>query len=104
MMKLNKLIAITVLSTTAFTITAFASEGLTEREIEEGSLAGSVQVAADRYDALDYNQDLVDQWDEPIAAVGGSWVCTTADISAHNFDKITELCRQARTAIDEVKA
>ena len=35
-------------------------------------MAGSVQVAADRYDALDYNQDLVDQWDEPIAAVGGS--------------------------------
>jgi 2-dehydro-3-deoxyphosphogluconate aldolase/(4S)-4-hydroxy-2-oxoglutarate aldolase len=38
-----------------------------------------------------------------IAAVGGSWVCTKADISAHNFDKITELCRQARTAIDEVR-
>ena len=36
-------------------------------------------------------------------AVGGSWVCTKADISAHNFDKITELCRQARTAIDEVR-
>ena len=38
-----------------------------------------------------------------IAAVGGSWVCTKADIAAHNFDKITELCRQARTAIDEVR-
>ena len=71
-MKLNKLTAITVLSATAFTMTVFASDGLTEREIEEGSLAGSVQVAADRYDAFDYNQDLVDQWDEPIAAVGGS--------------------------------
>ena len=38
-----------------------------------------------------------------IAAVGGSWVCTKADISGHNFDKITELCHQARTAIDECR-
>ena len=35
-----------------------------------------------------------------IAAVGGSWVCTKDDISNHNFDKITELCKQARNAID----
>lgn len=34
-----------------------------------------------------------------IHAVGGSWVCTKADISAGNFDKITALCRQAREAI-----
>lgn len=34
-----------------------------------------------------------------IHAVGGSWVCTKADIAAHNFDKITELCRQARSAM-----
>lgn len=38
-----------------------------------------------------------------IAAVGGSWVCTKKDISAHNFEKITQLCRQARAAIDEVR-
>lgn len=31
-----------------------------------------------------------------IHAVGGSWLCTKADIAAHNFDKITELCREAR--------
>lgn len=31
-----------------------------------------------------------------IFAVGGSWVCKKADISAGNFDKITELCAQAR--------
>ena len=34
-----------------------------------------------------------------IHAVGGSWVCTKADISAGNFDKITALCKQARSAM-----
>ena len=34
-----------------------------------------------------------------IHAVGGSWVCTKADIAAGNFDKITALCKQARDAI-----
>ncbi len=33
-----------------------------------------------------------------IHAVGGSWVCPKADISAGNFEKITELCREARAA------
>ncbi len=31
-----------------------------------------------------------------IHAVGGSWLCTSADIAAHNFDKITELAKAAR--------
>ena len=31
-----------------------------------------------------------------IHAVGGSWLCTKADITAHNFDKITALCKEAR--------
>ena len=31
-----------------------------------------------------------------IHAVGGSWVCPKADISAGNFDKITALCKEAR--------
>jgi len=31
-----------------------------------------------------------------IHAVGGSWVCPKADIAAHNFDKITALCAEAR--------
>ena len=31
-----------------------------------------------------------------IHAVGGSWMSTKADISAHHFDKITALCREAR--------
>ena len=31
-----------------------------------------------------------------IFAVGGSWVCKKADISEGNFDKITELCKEAR--------
>ena len=33
-----------------------------------------------------------------IHAVGGSWVCPKADIAQGNFEKITELCREARAA------
>ena len=33
-----------------------------------------------------------------IHAVGGSWVCPKADFAAGNFEKITELCKQARSA------
>ena len=33
-----------------------------------------------------------------IHAVGGSWVCPKADIAAGNWDKITNLCREARQA------
>ena len=33
-----------------------------------------------------------------IHAVGGSWVCPKADIAAGNFEKITALCKEARTA------
>jgi len=31
-----------------------------------------------------------------VYAVGGSWVCPKADISAGNFEKITQLCLEAR--------
>lgn len=31
-----------------------------------------------------------------IYAVGGSWLCSKADIQAGSFDKITELCRRSR--------
>lgn len=34
-----------------------------------------------------------------VHAVGGSWICAKEDISAHNWDKITALCREARSAI-----
>lgn len=34
-----------------------------------------------------------------IHAVGGSWLCSKADISAHNFDKITQLCAEARRMV-----
>jgi len=34
-----------------------------------------------------------------IYAVGGSWLCAKADIAAGNFEKITELCRQARQTV-----
>lgn len=34
-----------------------------------------------------------------IFAVGGSWVCTKADVAAGNFDKITALCAEARRII-----
>ena len=33
-----------------------------------------------------------------VFAVGGSWICPKAEISAGNFVKITELCQAARTA------
>lgn len=32
-----------------------------------------------------------------VHAVGGSWVCSKKDIADGNFEKITELCRQARS-------
>lgn len=38
-----------------------------------------------------------------IHAVGGSWVCPKADITAHNFDKITALCKAAHDAIAECR-
>ena len=38
-----------------------------------------------------------------VHAVGGSWVCPKADISAGNFEKITVLCAEARRAVDEVR-
>lgn len=34
-----------------------------------------------------------------IHAVGGSWVCTKADISAGNFEKIAQLSRESRQAL-----
>lgn len=34
-----------------------------------------------------------------VFAVGGSWLCTKADITAHNFDKITSLCAEARRTV-----
>ena len=34
-----------------------------------------------------------------VYAVGGSWVCPKSDITAHNFDKITKLCRESRKAL-----
>ena len=33
-----------------------------------------------------------------IHAVGGSWICPRADIAAGNFEKITQLCLDARAA------
>lgn len=32
-------------------------------------------------------------------AVGGSWMCTKADISNHEFHKITDICKEARAII-----
>lgn len=34
-----------------------------------------------------------------VHAVGGSWVCPKADITAGNFEKITKLCEEARQAV-----
>ena len=38
-----------------------------------------------------------------IAAVGGSWVCAKADISAGNFEKITQLAQQATDIVKKVR-
>ena len=38
-----------------------------------------------------------------IHAVGGSWVCPKAEISAHNFEKNTALCREARETVDAAR-
>ena len=38
-----------------------------------------------------------------VHAVGGSWVCPKGDITAHNYDKIETLCREAREIIEAVR-
>jgi 2-dehydro-3-deoxyphosphogluconate aldolase/(4S)-4-hydroxy-2-oxoglutarate aldolase len=44
-------------------------------------------------------QNMREYFTEPfIHAVGGSWLCAKADISAHNFDQITALCKEAHQA------
>ena len=35
-----------------------------------------------------------------VHAVGGSWVCPKGDITAHNYEKIEALCREAREIIE----
>lgn len=45
-------------------------------------------------------QNLAEYTSAPfIHAVGGSWVCPKADISAGHFEKVTQLCREARKAV-----
>lgn len=39
-----------------------------------------------------------------ITAIGGSWVCTGKDIAAHDFDKITNLSREAVRVIAEARS
>ncbi len=47
------------------------------------------------------SENIKEYIDSPfIHAVGGSWVCPKADISAGNFEKITELCLKARSAAE----
>lgn len=52
------------------------------------------------------NQDNIAQFlaSPYIHAVGGSWVCPKADITAHNFDKITSLCAQVSERIARAQA
>ena len=38
-----------------------------------------------------------------IHAVGGSWVCPKGDITAHNYEKIETLCREARQVIEATR-
>jgi len=45
------------------------------------------------------SENIAEFWAAPfIHAVGGSWVCPKADIAAHNWEKITALCKEARKA------
>ena len=39
-----------------------------------------------------------------LLAAGGSWTVPLKEINAGNFDKITELCAEARKIVDEVRA
>lgn len=39
-----------------------------------------------------------------IHAVGGSWVCPKKDITQGNLEKITQLCQDARDAIDRARS
>lgn len=36
-----------------------------------------------------------------VCAVGGSWLCAKKDIAEGNFERITALCREARSAVGE---
>lgn len=38
-----------------------------------------------------------------VYAVGGSWLCTKADLAAGNFEKIARLCREASQIVREVR-
>lgn len=38
-----------------------------------------------------------------VAAVGGSWVCTKADVTNHEFEKITKLSREATDIVKSVR-
>ena len=38
-----------------------------------------------------------------VHAVGGSWVCPKGDITAHNYEKIETLCREAREVIGSAR-
>ena len=43
--------------------------------------------------------NIKEYWDAPfIHAVGGSWVCPKGEIAAGHFEKITQLCKDARAA------
>ena len=39
-----------------------------------------------------------------LLAAGGSWTVPAKEINAGNFEKITELCAEARRIVDEVRA
>ena len=38
-----------------------------------------------------------------VHAVGGSWVCPKGDVTAHDFEKIETLCREARQVIEATR-
>ena len=63
------------------------------------SQRGSVCIYDRAHSAIQESSASDFDWDAPfIHAVGGSWVCPKADIAAGNWDKITQLCKEARAA------
>lgn len=49
-------------------------------------------------------ENICEYYEQPfVHSVGGSWLCTKKDITENNFDKITELSRQAVEKIAGIK-
>lgn len=49
-------------------------------------------------------ENIREYYEQPfIHSVGGSWVCTKKDITEHNFDRITQLSKEAKEKIADIQ-